>query len=412
MTIDSSISRWSSRALLVGLTLLAGCAELHSAETAGPRIEYLVEIERGSGDATVAITIEQSDGEVRLLDFRPKRQSNPAADGQLDLADGRWRWKPPKKGGTLKYKAPLNHTRRNGSTDGEINDEWGIFRGDDLVPSARAVFDKDVRPQHWLKVELPKGWSYATPYGREPGQWLAVEDERRLFDRPTGWFIVGNIGTRKDTIAGSEVIIAGPKGQGVRRLDMLALVRWTLPELTRIFGSPPDPLLIVSTGDPFFRGGLAAPTSLFIHRERPLISENGTSSLAHELVHLMMPPAETPKADWIVEGLAEFYSVESLRRSGTVSPDRAVGTYEQLADWGGSIRRLDDGQSTGPETARAVTLFKQLDDELKPDHSLDNVAALLARQRSISKASLLEAIEATAGKVPRGFARELDRLTD
>lgn len=412
MGIHSTIALWSSHALVASAILLAGCGELHSAERASPRIEYLVEIERGNGDASVTITIDQSDGEVRLLDFKPKRHSEPTADGDLDLADGRWAWKPPKRGGSLEFKAPLNHTRRNGSTDGEINDDWGIFRGDDLVPPARAVFDRDVRPNHWLKVDLPKGWSYATPYGREPGEWLAVEDERRLFDRPTGWFIVGNIGTRKDTIAGSEVIIAGPKGQGVRRLDMLALVRWTLPELARVFGPPPDPILVVSTGDPFFRGGLAAPTSLYMHRERPLISENGTSSLAHELVHLMLPPAASANADWIVEGLAEFYSVESLRRSGTVSSERSVGTYEQLAAWGRAIRRLDDGQSTGPETARAVTLFKQLDDELKPDHSLDDVAALLARQPSLSKESLLEAIKTAAGDVPRGFRRELARLTD
>lgn len=412
MSTKSMASRWLGRLLLVGVTLLTGCAELHSAETAGPRIEYLVTLERGSGDASVAITVDQADGEVRLLDFKPKAQKAPKADGELTLEEGRWRWRPPEKGGTLKFVAPLNHTRSNGSTDGELNDEWGIFRGDDLVPSARAVFDKDIRPNHWLKVVLPKGWSYATPYGREPNTWLTVEDERRLFDRPTGWFIVGNIGTRVDTIAGSEIIIAAPKGERARRLDMLALVRWTLPELVRVFGNPPDPLVIVSTGGNWFRGGLAAPTSLYMHRERPLISENGTSSLAHELVHIMLPPAESPKADWIVEGLAEFYSVESLRRSGTVSPDRAVGTYEQLESWGRNIRRLDDGQSTGPETARAVTLFKLLDDELKPKHSLDDVAALLAQQRSLSKSSLLTAIETATGNVPRKFERELERLTN
>ena len=42
-------------------------------------------------------------------------------------------------------------------------------------------------------------------------------------------------------------------------------------------------LLIVSAGDPMWRGGLSGPSSMFLHSDRPLISENRTSTLLHEL---------------------------------------------------------------------------------------------------------------------------------
>ena len=60
----------------------------------------------------------------------------------------------------------------------------------------------------------------------------------------------------------------GPQGHGVRRQDILAMLRWTLPKLRRILGQLPERLTVVSAGDPMWRGGLSAPRSLFLHAER------------------------------------------------------------------------------------------------------------------------------------------------
>ena len=44
---------------------------------------------------------------------------------------------------------------------------------------------------------------------------------------------------------------------------------------------------VVGAADPMWRGGLSASNSLFLHADRPLISENGTSTLVHELTHVI-----------------------------------------------------------------------------------------------------------------------------
>lgn len=376
-----------------------------------PRIDYDVTIGAADGMAHVSITVHQHDSDVRLLDFNPGRQEQPIANGgTLRVNDGRWEWQPGATGGTLTFIAPLDHTRGNGSVDGRISDRWGLFRGDDLIPPARVLLETGTRPVHRLRLQLPRGWSMASPYGREQ-QWLPIAHSDRLFDRPTGWFLVGHFGLRAESIAGTQVWVAGPRDQGVRRMDMLAFLRWTMPTLRDVIGDFPDPLLIVSAGDPFFRGGLAAPTSFFMHSDRPLISENGTSSYAHELVHLLLPPAENRNADWITEGLAEYYSVEALRRSGSVSEERYEKTHRDLAEWGAPIERLDEGASTGATTARAVALLRQLDEGLRPAHSLDEVVVRLAEGESLSSDKLLEAVESVAGKVPADFATSLEQLT-
>ncbi len=67
-------------------------------------------------------------------------------------------------------------------------------------------------------------------------------------------------------------------------------------------------------------GALSAPNSIFVHASRPLISENGTSTIVHEIVHVLLMDLKTPRdQDWIDEGLAEFLSLRALKDSGTIS---------------------------------------------------------------------------------------------
>ena len=76
-----------------------------------------------------------------------------------------------------------------------------------------------------------------------------------------------------------------------------------------------------------WRGALSAPQSLYVHAERPLLSGNATSTLLHEIVHIGLGLADERGADWIVEGLAEYYSLEVLRRSGTISEESAISGF-------------------------------------------------------------------------------------
>ena len=58
-----------------------------------------------------------------------------------------------------------------------------------------------------------------------------------------------------------------------------------------------------------WRGGLSAPQSLFVHSDRPLISENATSTLLHEVMHLALGIRAAEQFDWIVEGLASYFAL-------------------------------------------------------------------------------------------------------
>jgi predicted metalloprotease with PDZ domain len=148
-------------------------------------------------------------------------------------------------------------------------------------------------------------------------------------------------------------------------MDMLALLNWTLPELTALLPEPLTRLTIVSAGSPMWRGGLSAPASIYIHKDRPLISENATSTLLHEVVHTAMSIRTNEGSDWIAEGLAEYYSLQLLKRGSAISARRYASAVSEQADWAGQADALCGTTSTGATTALAVTVFHALDQEIR-----------------------------------------------
>jgi hypothetical protein len=186
-------------------------------------------------------------------------------------------------------------------------------------------------------------------------------------------------------------------------MGMRALRGWTLPELAAILPSDFPRLTIVSAGDPMWRGGLSAPASMFIHADRPMISENATSSLLHEVVHTTMPVRTRDGYDWIAEGLAEYYSIELLRRGRAITEERAAFAFERQAEWSSEADNLCKDSSTGPTTALAVTLLKRLNDEIS--QQTDGGATLDALLPDLSgddvdAAKLAAAVEQLLGSVP------------
>ena len=165
----------------------------------------------------------------------------------------------------------------------------------------------------------------------------------------------------------------------------------------------PAKLLIVGANDPMWRGGLSAPNSIFFHSDRPLVSENGTSSLVHELVHVFSRIRDTDKSDWISEGLAEYYAIELVRRAGGMSEDRYQAIRKKLMGWSKKVDSLRTDDSTGPVTARAVLLLQELDREIRKNtdnpRSLDDVTRGLMR---LDKASTKDFIEISENVMGRG----------
>ena len=378
--------------LLVFITGVTGCYMLpRQADSAAPSQErpaftlfYTAWIKPDPGIATVKLRISSHPDWVNWMRFYvdPERHENFLHSGELVREGDELLWTPPDDDAWIQYDVKIESRRSNGRYDGYITEDWALFRADDLVPPVRTDFRDGTQSRAKLEVHLPEGWSIATRYPRYTSGRYKVDDPDRLIDRPTGWLVMGRIGTRRETIGGTKVTVAAPVDQGVKRMDMIAFLRWTLPTMQSLFPDFPDRLLIVSADDPMWRGALSAPNSLYLHADRPMISGNGTSTLIHELAHVAMSARGGPKADWIVEGLAEYYSLEVLHRSGTLSTERYENAHEELAEWGKDVESLDVERSHGPITAKAVGRLRAIDAEIRERsrgrHSLDDVVRELA----------------------------------
>jgi hypothetical protein len=341
--------------------------------------------------------------QVDRMVFRidPERHQNVRGDGKLVVEGRSATWEPPRIGGSLRYDFRVDRLRGAAAYDARISEQWAIFRGGDLFPAARVLAADGSYSRSRLRLRLPKGWSVAVPYERSPDGSFVVENEHRHFDRPTAWMALGRLGVLRERVAGTSVAVAGPFKQKLRRQDILALMRWTLPSLRSVLGELPPRLLVVGAGDPMWRGGLSGPSSVFIHAERPLIEGNGTSPLLHELFHAACGAHSVVDGDWVVEGLAELYSVELLVRSRTMSRRRYERVMARIAERGAGAPLLGR-DSEGPSTARAVSVLRELDAELRgrteQQKTLDDVVAELARKRAgVSTSSFLTTAERVSG---------------
>lgn len=367
------------------------------------RVVYTAWIKAGNPVATVRIRIASHPEWIRWMRLRvdPSRHRDFKASGRLEPGDGEVTWTPPREDAWLQYRVQLESQRDVGRYDGRVTESWALFRADDLVPPVHLDMEDGTRAKAKLALELPEGWSVATPFARYVSGRFKIDNPDRLFDRPTGWIVAGRIGVRREQIAGTRVAVAGPIGQGVRRLDTLAFFRFTLPTLQQILLDLPERILVVSAGDPMWRGALSGPGSLFVHAERPLISENATSTFIHELVHVAMRARGAEDADWIVEGLAEYYSLEVLRRSGAISERRYLKAHARLAEWAKEAGTLAVPRSSGAVTAKAVGVLRTLDEEIRSRTgrvaSLDDVVRSLPRGEPLSLASFRAAAERVAG---------------
>jgi hypothetical protein len=316
--------------------------------------------------------------------FEPARYRGFEADGEMEVVDHQLTWRPPATGGSLSFVVSLNHQRKSGSYDGLLTEEWAVFRGDDLLPPAAVTAVKGYQSRARLRMSGPEGWSFISAYPRDEDdeEWYRVEWDQRRFDRPVGWMAAGVLGARWTRIDDRRIGVAGPMGQGVRHLDILAFLRWNLPELVKVFPAFPMRVLVVSAGDPMWRGGLSGPASLYLHADRPLISGNSTSTLLHELVHVAQSYRAARDDDWIVEGIAEYYTLEIMKRSGTISEKRYQRGIDRADEWAAESAGLQAERSSGARTAKGVTVMWALDAELRElsggKHSLDDVARQLA----------------------------------
>ena len=360
-------------------------------------IHYTITPDPDDGSVSVEMLVDQNRGQLRELTFAisDAQYSDIKADGELIVVDNRVRWSPARFGGSLRWRARVSHQRGDNGHDAWLDRQWGIFRAEDIIPRARTRTLKGAQSKTSMTFVLPSGWSAVSEYSTLLSR-IGIENPNRRFDQPRGWMAMGDLGIRREPIAGTRIAIAAPEGQQVRRMDMLALLNWILPELSSVLPESIPRLTVVSAGDPMWRGGLSAPASIFIHASRPLISENATSTLVHELVHVALGVTAESGFDWIVEGLAEYYSLELLQRGGAITARRYQRALEKQREWADDADYLCGSRSSGAVTALAVVTFRDLDKEIRQKSAgkfiLDNL--LVALSNSQSKVTLIRVADA------------------
>lgn len=411
-------------ATLLIFSSVVACAESPSAATelAEPkainatsyRLEFATEFASDTTWANVSMVVSQPAHNLRRLKLRaPKTlfRDFSGSAGTLSREDDQVTWEIPEQGGTLQWRAQLN-VPKGDSWDARATPQWALLRFEDLLPSSRSTAVKGSSGDLRLTFSTPKNWSVVTRYGRYNGTPLKISTPGKTFSRPTGWLIAGDLGVRRETVAERKFSVAAPVGSRFPRIPLLAFLNWTMPEFVRALPMTPEEILIVSGDQSMWRGALSGPSSLYLHSARPLISENGTSALLHELVHVATRFKAAPGDDWIVEGIAEYYSLEILRRSGGLSATRFAAALKDLEDWAKDKSGTLAHPSKGADTAQAVLLFHAVAQELGED-AFDQVVQHLAGHalapKEVSRQQLVSTIKAVTGKPSKALERAMER---
>lgn len=395
------------RILLVAAALTLSAATAQAAKSTSIRpfdVQYTVEPLPASDQLRISIALGNGHDLVKeiKLKFDAKRYSQLKANAGLSLGQGSAVWIPAGSAPTLSYLVKVTHRKDQDSFNARMTPKWALFRGDKVFPTIKARLKKGARSKSVMRFKMPAGWTNVdTGYLRRQDGSFLIDNPERHFDRPVGWIIAGQVGTRRDQLGLTEVSVAAPKGDPLDRMDALTFINFVWPTVESAFGKTPPKILIAGAGDPMWRGGLSAPNSLFLHSERPLVSENATSTLLHELTHVITRIRGKDQSDWIAEGTAEFYSIELSYRAGGMTETRYAAVHQDLRQWGKPVTSLRGDHSTGPQTARAVQLLKAVDTEIrtrsKGKKDLDDVVRILRSARKVSTADFVKACETVTG---------------
>lgn len=380
-------------------------------------LDYHVRLLPQSDQAEVRLTLAQGSA-VRSLDFDladGSRYSDFKADGQWQLTPGkvtRGVWRPAADKASLTYRVRISQPRKNNTFEARMTPGWALLRGDDLVPAARLDQQDGIELVSRLAFELPSGWkSVETAWPRIGKNRFRVDNVSRLFDRPTGWMLAGNLGTRRTRLGETEVTVASPRGQGMRRMDVLTLLTFVWPQVQAVYPRHPGKVLIVGAADPMWRGSTAGYESIYLHSRLPLVSESGSSPLLRELAQMFGRISDDDRSDWISEGFAEFYAIELLRRAGGMSDERYQVLHDNLLKVGGKVSSLRGEQASAAQIARAVVLLQELDREIRLQtrnkRSLDDLLHSVMRLDKVSTRELVTLAESIIGEPSKVLQSDL-----
>ncbi|MCK6556835.1 hypothetical protein L6Q96_19995 [Candidatus Binatia bacterium] len=401
-------------ALLAGLLAVPGRAAAEARETFS--LDYIVELsQERRGIARVRWEGAGLD-EINafVLRFAPQRFTHIRASGTLEtLPDGRVRWSPKGPYGHLQYDVRIDHRRASGKGyDSYAAPDWVVTRARALFPRILVDWDKrnGATPEgrSRLLFRMPPGWRSATAIEPIGPDTYRPEEPGKVLDRPRGWFALGKIDLNREDISGTLLQVARAPGSALAPTALFEFLAPTLPLLQRLLATRPERLLVVSAPDPMWRGGISGMRSVYVHGDRPLRTPDKTSPYLHELFHVMQPFKCGNDADWVAEGLAEYYSLELQRRTGLVDQvafERGLRSFARYGLWNVDLTRQHDNAATNNSAPLVMyALDQRIQRATAGKRRLDDVVTALSTQGgTIDSARFAQTVRTVAGKSFRRF---------
>jgi hypothetical protein len=396
-----------------GIALVAAGIPVRSSATTKETfsIDYIVTISRDHPDmATVRWELAGID-EINhfVLRFRHDRVEGLQGSGALEpLATGAVRWTPNGPYAHLTYRVPVNHPRgKQHRFDSYAGADWVVTRARDVFP--RTLVDWSPRgngpprARARLQFRLPPGWQSATTFPALETDTYLLNQSGQVLSHPRGWFALGRIRLDRQEIGGTMLQVARAPGSSLNPQALFRFLEATLPALQHLLLADPETLLLVSAPDPMWRGGISAEHSFYVHGDRPLRTPDKTSPYLHELFHVLQPFKPGADADWIAEGLAEFYSLELQRRAGLIDAAayvRALGYFQRFGLWNVDLTRQRDNAATNNSAPLVMyALDQRIQRATTGKKRLDDVVTHLAQQAGVvGTQEFRHAVEQVSGK--------------
>jgi hypothetical protein len=392
------------------LTHLSVAARAPAAEKPTYSIDYIVTI--SATDPQIARVRWELSGieEVRWLRLRfpANRISRVRGSGRLETTPDGAMWVPGSPYAHLTYEVAINHTRgQHGRYDSYAGPDWIVTSARDLFPRIAIEYQPraNLEPKSRARLifRLPRGWHSAAALAGIGPDTYRINETGKTLDRPRGWFALGTFDLQRQEIAGTMVQVARVPHPGLASADLFNFLGATLAPLKKLLLAEPETVLVVSAPDPMWHGGISGEASLFMHGTRPLRTPDKTSPYLHELFHVLQPYKPAADADWIEEGLAEFYSLELQRRAGLIDAAayaRALGYFERFGTWNVDLTQQQDNAATNNSAPLIMyALDQRIQHATAGKQRLDDVVTRLAKQGgTVDTAQFRKAVSATTGK--------------
>ena len=348
-----------------------------------------------------------------------ERFSRFKGSGRVAVEDG-GAVEPSGPYGHLEYKVRIDHRRGDkGHFDSYAGNDWVLFRARDLFPPVRLAYAtrKDgVRPRSRARLlfHLPSGWKSAAAHP-SAGADAYLLTTGRVLSRPSGWVALGNLQSSHQEIDDVMVRIARVPGSKLPADDVFAMLSDALPRMRKLFHRMPPEILIVSSGDPMWRGGLSAYHSLFLHGDGAAHPDKTRRSFRDVPSRLRSASA----GRWVIEGLAGTL-LELQRRSGRSARVRqGPQLFRKYGLWASLDHREDNAATNNSAPLVMPALDQRIQRvtppakdprrrghrDLEPGGWIDNAGFRQAAQRSPVKPEVLFYVSAARS------ARRVRRLT-